>query len=98
MRAERSPRFTPARGRAIGRPLARAAAVALVGLTAVWIVTGGASRAVDDFRDVKSAASLSDPNRLLSSNSGNRWVWWEEAAGRVGGPADQRAGARVPSA
>ncbi len=23
----------------------------------------------------------SDPARLVSSNSGNRWVWWEEAAG-----------------
>ena len=81
VRAERSPRFTPARGRAIGRPIARAAAVVLVGLVAVWIATGGAGRTFEDFRDVKSAASLSDPNRLLSSNSGNRWVWWEEAVG-----------------
>ena len=25
--------------------------------------------------------NTSDPARLVSSNSGNRWVWWEEAAG-----------------
>ena len=24
---------------------------------------------------------LTDPKRLLSTNSGNRWVWWKEAAG-----------------
>ncbi len=81
IRAERDPRFSPARGRAFGRPLARGAGIALVAFLAFWTVSGAAGRAFEEFRDVKSAASLSDPNRLLSGNSGNRWVWWEEAVG-----------------
>ena len=28
-----------------------------------------------------SKDEVSDPARLVSSNSGNRWVWWKEAAG-----------------
>jgi len=28
-----------------------------------------------------SKDEVSDPARLVSSNSGNRWVWWQEAAG-----------------
>ena len=34
----------------------------------------------DDFTTVRSD-DQSDPARVLRSNSGNRWVWWKEAAG-----------------
>ena len=74
-------RFTPARGRSIGRPIAIAVG-ALLALGAITsVATGRATRALDDFKDAQGAAELTDPNRLLSSNSGNRWIWWREAAG-----------------
>ena len=45
---------------------------------------GGPGRFFDDawheFTKV-SQDKDSDPARIVSSNSGNRWVWWEEAAG-----------------
>ncbi len=73
--------FTAARGRAWGRPatgaVAALAVVALIALTA----SGAAARAVDQFTDTRRAPSQTDPNRLLSGNAGNRWVWWKEAAG-----------------
>jgi O-antigen ligase len=43
-------------------------------------VTGTIERQWDDFATVKSE-DTSDPSRVLRSNSGNRWVWWQEAAG-----------------
>ena len=41
---------------------------------------GWADRAWEKFTET-SKDEVSDPSRLVSSNSGNRWVWWEEAAG-----------------
>ena len=46
--------------------------------------TGGPSRFFDDAWHEFTKTSQdkdSDPNRIISSNSGNRWVWWKEAAG-----------------
>ena len=51
-------------------------AVAVVGLTRGEAVTA----AWDSFTDVKYEKQ-NDPNRILQTNSGNRWVWWNEAAG-----------------
>ncbi len=41
---------------------------------------GWADRAWEKFTQT-SKDEVSDPARLVSSNSGNRWVWWKEAAG-----------------
>jgi hypothetical protein len=42
---------------------------------------GGTVRhAVDGFTQVRGDA-VTDPARLLSTSSGNRWTWWREAAG-----------------
>jgi O-Antigen ligase len=41
---------------------------------------GWADRAWEKFSQT-SKDEVSDPTRLVSSNSGNRWVWWKEAAG-----------------
>ena len=43
-------------------------------------VTGTIENQWDDFTSVESD-DQSDPARVLRSNSGNRWVWWREAAG-----------------
>lgn len=74
-------RFTPERGRAAGRPVVVAAAV-LLGLGVLGaIASGKAADAFDSFKSADKVARVTDPNRLLSGNSGNRWTWWEEAAG-----------------
>ncbi|MGI8624775.1 MAG: O-antigen ligase family protein, partial [Solirubrobacteraceae bacterium] len=72
---------TPARGRALGRPVAAVLAVVVVLGIAGSALSGSAARAFDGFKNPKNAAGLTDPNRLLSANSGNRWLWWQEAAG-----------------
>jgi hypothetical protein len=41
---------------------------------------GWADRAWEKFSQT-STDDVSEPSRLVSSNSGNRWVWWKEAAG-----------------
>ncbi|MGZ8648446.1 MAG: O-antigen ligase family protein, partial [Solirubrobacteraceae bacterium] len=41
-------------------------------------VTGTISDAADDFTETKFDRQ-NDPARVLRTNSGNRWVWWEEA-------------------
>ena len=43
-------------------------------------MTGTIEHQWDDFTSVESD-DQSDPARVLRSNSGNRWVWWREAAG-----------------
>jgi len=71
--------------RLVWRGLSAAAAV-LVLMMAIIIVgdEGGPGRYFDDAWQEFTKVSQdkdSDPARLVSSNSGNRWVWWEEAAG-----------------
>lgn len=41
---------------------------------------GQIDNAWDSFTETKADKQF-DPTRLISSNSGNRWVWWKEAAG-----------------
>jgi O-antigen ligase len=73
--------FTPARGRRIGRVLA-AGSIALVLLgTFNALISGQLASAARSFTDIKKGDALTDPNRVLSANSGNRWTWWQEAAG-----------------
>ena len=73
------------RRRLIWRGLAATAAV-LGTLLLLTVVTaeggprGVGDRAWDKFSKV-SHDKVSDPARIVSSNSGNRWVWWKEAAG-----------------
>ena len=75
----------------LGRPALRprnalvaggVAVLLLIGALAVSErgVTGTIERQWDDFTTVRSD-DQSDPARVLRSNSGNRWVWWKEAAG-----------------
>ncbi len=52
-------------------------AVVLVGSVA----SGQVGDAIATFKDPKEATRVTDPTRLLSSTSGNRWAWWNEAAG-----------------
>jgi len=75
----------PARSRRIGRALLAAlTALALLGVGAMAVsergLTGTISHQADVFTTAKEASRF-DPSRLYSTNSGNRWVWWEEAAG-----------------
>lgn len=82
---ERRVEVTPMRVRGIGRLLLCALVVALVGsVLAVALsargLDGTVSHAWRSFTATR-AASVSDPSRFLSDDSGNRWVWWKEAAG-----------------
>lgn len=43
-------------------------------------IGGTLEHQLDEFREVKAEKS-NDPRRFLKTNSGNRWTWWEEAAG-----------------
>ncbi|HEV3053086.1 MAG TPA: O-antigen ligase family protein [Solirubrobacteraceae bacterium] len=79
-------RLGPERGRRVGRLLIVLAAVALAcGVLAVGLssrgLTGSISHAWDSFTSTKSATSAFNPDRLLSVDSENRWVWWKEALG-----------------
>ena len=67
----------------------RAATVAAVAIPLVLIaalalsdrgLTGTVSHNFDEFTEAKFDRQ-NDPARVLRSNSGNRWIWWEEATG-----------------
>src|SRR5947209_4883164 len=77
LRAESRVAWRPGWSRAIWAALATAAVAGAVALLA----TGAVARAVHDFGRADLAPSISAPSRLLSTNSGNRWTWWREAAG-----------------
>lgn len=72
-----------ARGRRRVRRVVAACAAGVV-LLLVAVIGGTRGEAVtaawDSFKDVKYEKQ-NDPNRILQTNSGNRWVWWNEAAG-----------------
>ena len=75
----------PRRTARVWRALRRATLVALALVFVGLLVSsrglfGEISHQVDPFTQAK-AVPVSDPARLLSTNSGNRWVWWKEAAG-----------------
>ena len=85
LQAERRARWTEERTQLVWRGLGATAAI--VGLLTVGAILtapdgpgGWADRAWEKFSQT-SKDEVSDPARLVSSNSGNRWVWWEEAAG-----------------
>lgn len=76
---------SPQDSRRIGRLLAGAFGVALVGgVIAVSVssrgLTGTVSHAVNSFTNTKVTSDY-NPSRLLSVDSQNRMVWWKEAAG-----------------
>lgn len=56
--------------------LAAVMVLAVIGLSRGAVVTAG----WESFTDVKYDKQ-NDPARILQTNSGNRWVWWNEAAG-----------------
>jgi O-Antigen ligase len=64
-----------------GVAVALTVVLAVAGLTASDRgVTGTISHGFDSFTSVKFERQ-NDPARILQTNSGNRWVWWKEAAG-----------------
>jgi hypothetical protein len=78
-------KLSPERAYAVARALLVAVGVALmIALLAVTFSSRGlggtVSHAWNSFTATKGE-SVSDPSRLLSADSGNRWVWWKEAAG-----------------
>jgi hypothetical protein len=64
-----------------GAAVVLAAAIGVAALAASQRgVSGTVSHAVSSFQSVKYERQ-NDPARILQTNSGNRWVWWKEAAG-----------------
>lgn len=85
LRAERRVAWTARRQRLATRGLlgvvAALAVLAVAGLaSSPRGLTGTAADAWESFTTVKQQSQF-DPLRLVSTNSGNRWVWWKEAAG-----------------
>jgi O-antigen ligase len=78
LRFERHRRLTPAFETWVWQGLAAVAAVVVLGCAAYVIADH--NRVWHAFADVKQDRQY-DPARLVSTNSGNRWVWWKEAAG-----------------
>jgi O-antigen ligase len=78
LRFERHRRLTPAFEAWVWQGLAAVAAVVVLGGLAY--VVADHNRVWHAFADVKQDRQY-DPARLVSTNSGNRWVWWKEAAG-----------------
>ena len=81
---ERTP-WDAERTQLVWRGLAATAAIlGLMLLAGIACYEGGPGEWADDawtkFTET-SKDKVSDPARLISSNSGNRWVWWKEAAG-----------------
>ena len=81
MWSERARWYSPARGRVVGRVLVGFSAVILVMGVLGAATTGVLGALADDFTRTDKAAAQTDPGRLLSTNSGNRWTWWKEALG-----------------
>lgn len=77
--------WTAAASRQVWRGLAVAGCLALLGGTVYLAstadgVTGSVVEVVEDFTATQQDNQF-DPDRLVSTNSGNRWVWWMEAVG-----------------
>jgi hypothetical protein len=77
---ERSGRVTPERARTARRVVF--GGMAVIGVLAFLqvVASGTLGSLADDFTATKGDR-ISDPSRLLTTNSGNRWSWWKEAAG-----------------
>ncbi len=82
---ERAMRPAPRRTRQIERALIALAAVAVIaGVLALALSSRGLTGTIShEWRTFTNTheASPSNPSRLLSADSANRWVWWKEAAG-----------------
>ncbi|HEV2785730.1 MAG TPA: O-antigen ligase family protein, partial [Solirubrobacteraceae bacterium] len=85
LQAEQRAPWSEERTQLVWRGLAATAAI--IGLIAIGGILsapdgpgGWADRAWEKFSQT-SRDEVSNPARLVSSNSGNRWVWWKEAAG-----------------
>jgi len=73
-----------AAGRARRGALVAGVAVPLIVLGALALSERGVGGTIDHQLDEFTAAKFdpqNDPSRVLRTNSGNRWVWWQEAAG-----------------
>jgi hypothetical protein len=85
IRLEETVTWTPRRSRLVWRGLAATAALLML-LGAVGLAsssrgfTGEISHQVQEFKRVKGAPE-NTPDRLISSNGSNRWIWWQEALG-----------------
>jgi hypothetical protein len=82
---ERRVRWSAADSRSVWRVAAIGASclvlIGTMGATASHHgLPGTVQNAVQSFTSTKQDKEL-DPERLASANSGNRWVWWKEAAG-----------------
>jgi hypothetical protein len=80
--------LSAAQARRVGRALLTAVAVAVVAAVLAVAVshrglTGTISHAWSSFTATRTT-SVTDPSRLLSADSQNRWVWWKEAARAFG--------------
>jgi hypothetical protein len=94
---ERRVRFGPGGARRAGRGLLAAGAVAIVAaILAVAVshrgLTGTVSHAWSSFTAARTT-SVTNPSRLLSADSQNRWVWWSEAVRAFGARPVQGWGA-----
>ncbi|HEY2771597.1 MAG TPA: O-antigen ligase family protein [Solirubrobacteraceae bacterium] len=88
MRLEETATVSHRQTKMIGRTLIGAVGVLIViGILAVTVssrgLTGTVSHAWHSFTTTR-ATSVYQPDRLLSVDSENRWVWWREAAGAFG--------------
>jgi O-Antigen ligase len=87
--AERQTTLTADQRRRIVRALqAGAAGAALLVVAAVALSTRGLTGTVSHLWSSFTSThglSVSDPSRLLSADSANRWVWWREAIGAFSG-------------
>lgn len=85
LRLERIVEWSDESTRLVWRGLKAAAGVfALLVVLTIATSKGGPAQFFDDAWHDFSKTSQdkdSDPARIVSSNSGNRWVWWKEAAG-----------------
>lgn len=85
IRLESRTEWGPARSRAVWRGLAAVAACAALAGTAVLALSdrglgGSISDQLESFQEPGGQRD-DDPERLLSSNSSNRYEWWKEAVG-----------------
>jgi hypothetical protein len=85
LRIEGRVRPTARHSRLVWRGLAAGVAgLLIVGVGALTVssrgLTGEISHQINEFKKPK-AGPQNTPNRLISTNGSNRWIWWEEALG-----------------
>ncbi len=78
-RAGDSLRLGPSAAALVPRVLAGVGAALVVALVAL-AATGWLGDQLESFTEPR-AERVTDPTRIVATTSGNRWVWWKEAAG-----------------